>query len=66
MPDYPNPLDQGHCDCLDRIIQRTTMAMQLADDCKSCGFDVDQYIDVFKQQLDSAKKAKAKFFPQNL
>lgn len=61
--DYPNPLTPAHCDCLDRVITKTTEVMKLIQDCSDCGLDFSGALEEAKQQNDLAVKLKAKFFP---
>jgi hypothetical protein len=58
-------LTQMDCDCLDRVLKRSTDALTAAQAFKECGWDVDVYIAKLQEQLDLAQKTKAKAFPLN-
>jgi hypothetical protein len=58
-------LTQPDCDCLDRVLRRSTDALSAAQAFKECGWDVDVYIAKLQEQLDLATRTKAKFFPHN-
>jgi len=61
MPDHP--LTDEHCQCLDRVLETVPKALELAAACTDCGWDVSEQARVLKEQLEMARKAKAKFFP---
>ena len=56
-------LTADDCACLDRVLDRTPSALELAHACRECGWDVDQVIEALAEQLAIARKAKATFFP---
>lgn len=58
-----SPLTQEHCDCLNRVIERTQSAIDLAQQCSDCGWDTSAVQEALQEQLDMARKAKANFFP---
>mgnify|MGYP003336103182 CR=1 FL=1 len=58
-----NPLQQEHCDALNNVLASIGPALELAQACKDCGWNVDDYIQQLKDQQVMAIKTKAKFFP---
>lgn len=58
-----NPLTPEHCACLNKVLEQSGPAIDLAKACKECGLDSDEYLNQLTAQKDMATKLKAKFFP---
>jgi hypothetical protein len=56
-------LDGSHCDCLNRVLQGTPNAIELAKCMQECGWDTSQQLAALMEQQRQATIAKAKFFP---
>jgi hypothetical protein len=66
--DTTNPsanLTDEHCDCLNRVLQRTPALNDLAHKCEQCGWDVSAAKETLQEQMNIARKAKQVFFPNN-
>lgn len=63
MPLENNPLTAEHCKCLDKVLESIGPALELAQTCTDCGWDMSEYITELKRQQKQAQLAKAKFFP---
>lgn len=64
MPVSPenNPLNQGHCDCLNRVLESVPHTEELLDCMERCGIDVADLRRQVQSNKDRASKLKAEFF----
>jgi hypothetical protein len=60
---YTNPLSDEHAKALDRVLESITPALELAQQCTDCGWDMSEYIAELKRQQQQATLAKQRFFP---
>lgn len=59
-----NPLTDEHCNCLNRVLEQTPPALELAQACIDCGFEFgQQFKERLLEQQRQATLLKAKFFP---
>lgn len=63
MADLVNPLNDQHCACLDRAMQKSAELLTLIEACKDCGFDFDAAESEAKAIQERATALKRKFFP---
>lgn len=58
-----HPLTQEHCRCLDKVLESVPPALELAQACTDCGWDMSEYVAELKRQQEQATRAKQRFFP---
>lgn len=58
-----NPLNDTHCDCLNKVLESTAYLAKLIGDCKDCGIDMGPADELNTIQRETATALKAKFFP---
>jgi hypothetical protein len=63
QPEPPNPLTQQHCDCLTDVCRQCMQTAAMIDRAEKAGHDMSQARAINQQQLDTAMKTKAAFFP---
>ena len=63
MPERLNPLNEEHCECLDRVLRETALTRQLIADCKECLMDAGDREVENEMQADIAGRYKRTFFP---
>lgn len=60
-----NPLNDQHCECLDRVLQQTPAYIELAQACENCGWEFgQQFRERLQQQYQQAEAIKRTFFPR--
>lgn len=63
---YECPLNDKHCEALDKALTVAANARQLAQDCVDCGLPMHDALAEIKAREDLATKLKAKFFPNRM
>lgn len=66
MPVNPenNPLNQGHCDCLNRVLESIPSTKEFLDCMERCGLDVSDLRKQVELNERRATAIKAEFFPE--
>jgi hypothetical protein len=59
-------LNETHCACLDKVLQNSVDALDLATRLKECDCPVDDIIDAINRQKLQAEKLKAHFLPHKV
>jgi hypothetical protein len=63
---YQCPLDDKHCQALDKSLTIIANARKLAQDCIDCGLPMEDAMAEIKAREELATKLKAKFFPNRV
>jgi hypothetical protein len=61
----PIVLKPEYCDVLNKVLQEAVDTRELCKACEECGLPTDDAAQMNAQQIDSAARLKAKFFPLN-
>jgi hypothetical protein len=57
------PLNNTHLDAMNKVLASIPPALDLAQACQDCGWDVSEHIAQLEAQRQMATNVKAKFFP---
>jgi hypothetical protein len=63
MAQLNSPLGDEHAKALDRVLESITPALELAQACTDCGWDMSEYVTELQRQQRQAQMAKQRFFP---
>ena len=65
MPVNPdlNPLNQSHCDCLNRVLESVPHTDEFLDCMERCGLDVADLRKQVRSNKERAESIKREFFP---
>lgn len=60
-----HPLNDSHCDCLNKVLESTAYLGKLISDCQDCGIEMGPAKDLNEAQRETVTLLKAKFFPNH-
>lgn len=63
VPSSANPLNQGHCDCLNQVLANAPDVAEFLSCIERCGVDVSDLRQRAERNRERAEAIKREFFP---